>query len=107
MGKVLYILLGGFFTSLVDFFLKFVSKRVALGLTAVTIFMTFTSVFIAALYALIQSIAVAMPSEITLAIGWFIPSNAGVCLSAYFAALLARWIYDLKTKTMTYTLGQF
>lgn len=104
MGQMLMLLLGGLFTGLVDFFLKFVTKKVAIGAAAITLFLTFTAVFIAALYALISSITVGIPQSISLAIGWFIPSNAGLCLSAYWAALTARWVYDMKTRTMQFSL---
>ncbi len=104
--QFLYILLGGFFTSLLEFFLKFFTRKVALGLTSVALFMSFTAYFIGVLYALILGISVAMPSSMTLAISWFVPSNAPLCLAACFAANTARWIYDLKTKTMQFSLFQ-
>jgi hypothetical protein len=97
-------LLGAFFQVLVNFFIKYFSKRVALGAAAVVIFLGFTAAFIAALQAIITSIAVAMPASLVIAMSWFIPANAMPCLAAYFAALTARFVYDLKTKVIQYSL---
>jgi len=88
-AALLFLFSGGF-QAFVNFFLKYFTKRVALGASAVAVFLVFLAAFIAALTVLVNSIAVAMPQSMVLAMSWFIPSNASACLSAYFAALAAR-----------------
>ena len=105
MAQALMLIIGGLFTSLVDFLLKFFTKRVVLGATAVAIFIGFTVLFITALTIIIEGIVVTMPQSVLIGMGWFIPSNAGACLSAYFAALTARWFYDKKTAIMKLTMA--
>jgi hypothetical protein len=100
----LVFIFGGFFTSLVNLFLKYFTKRFALGAAATTTFLIFMAAFILALTTIVNSIAIAMPSSLSLAVSWFIPSNATACVSAYFAALTARFVYDAKTRIIQYTL---
>lgn len=108
MSKAIYsalmFLFGGFFQGIASFFLKFLTKRFALGAAAAVSFLAFTAAFIVALNAIITSIAVSMPGSMAIAVSWFVPNNASACISAYFAALLARWVYDQKTKIIQYTL---
>jgi hypothetical protein len=98
--------LGGIFTFLTNFFLQYFTKRVAVGLSAVTLFMGFTVYFIGVMQALIIGIQATMPQPIIVALSWFFPSNFPACIAAIFAAMAARWVYDLKTKTMQFTLFQ-
>ncbi len=95
---------GGFFTSLVNLFLKYFTKRFALGAAATATFLIFLTAFILALTTIINSISLSMPASLSLAMSWFIPSNATSCLAAYFAALTARFVYDTKTRIIQYSL---
>ncbi len=102
--SALVFIFGGFFTSLVNLFLKYFTKRFALGAAATATFLIFLAAFIAALTAIISSLSMAMPASLSLAMSWFIPANATACLAAYFAALTARFIYDAKTRIIQYSL---
>ena len=90
--------------AIVPFFLNFFTRKVLIATAAIAAFLAFTAAFIAAISAILASIQVSMPSEMNLAISWFMPSNANACLSAYFSALIARFIYDQKTKIIQYSL---
>ena len=97
LGALALILMAGLtavFTALTDFFIRFVTKKVALSFAAITLFLGLSTVFITTMSALITGVAVAAPQELVLAWGWFMPDNADECLGAYFAAYTARWVYD-------------
>ena len=98
------VIFGSFFQVLVNFFIKYLTKKLAFGAVATALFLAFTAAFIAALNYLLSSIYVAFPPIMSVAVSWFVPGNASSCLSAYLAALLARFIYDTKTKVIQYTL---
>jgi hypothetical protein len=108
MLKVVYaafaFIFGGFFTNLVNLFLRYFTKRFALGAAALATFLIFLAAFMLALTTIINSLSMAMPNSLTLAMSWFIPSNATACLSAYFAALTAKFVYEMKTRVIQYTL---
>lgn len=76
-------------------------KRIALILAAIAVLIALTIALKAALTALISSIAVAAPSQLSLALSWIVPSNYAACASAYFSALILRFAYDFKTKMTT------
>lgn len=88
--------LGSLFTVFVNFFVTKFSYQVAWNLAKVSLFVTFTIAFILIIKGLIFGLSMTMPDEMRLAIGWFMPSNMPACLSAYFAAQLARFVYDTK-----------
>ena len=91
-------LLSSLFTGLVTFATTYLTKKFAFTFAAMTLFIGLTVSMLAALQALISGIHLAMPDEMNLAIGWFMPSNLPLCLAAYYSAVVARYIYDLKTK---------
>lgn len=81
-------------TWLFGFFGKFFTKKIAGALIVGVAFAALTATFIAALNLVIIGLSVVMPSEITIAVGWFVPSNAQTCMSAATAARFARWTFD-------------
>lgn len=98
-------LISSLFQVIAGFFVQYVSRKAVVKLTVTTLFLATTVAFIAALKALTLTIAYAMPNEMNLAIGWFMPSNLPICISVYYAATVARWLYDLKKnvyKSWTY-----
>lgn len=98
-------LITSLFNVLATFFVQYVSRKALVKVTVTAVFLATTVTFIAVLQALIFSISYAMPSEMNLAIGWFMPSNLPFCISVYYAATVARWLYDLKKnvyKSWTY-----
>ena len=79
-------------------------KKIAIAGTAITVFIAASGVFLAVLTTLIHSIAVTMPQSMALAVSWFVPDNASACVAAYYSAMVARWVYDQKTKIIQYSL---
>ena len=94
LGVFIFSILTSLFTGLTVFFVRFVTKKVALSLAAITLMLALTATFISTLSLLVTSVAVLAPTELTTAWGWFMPDNADECLAAYLAAYTARWVYD-------------
>ncbi len=87
---------GTAFTALVGFLAVYITKKVAVTLAALAMVITITTALWAALAALAGGIAVSLPSEVNLAMGWIVPANIKECLSVYMTARLARFVYDVK-----------
>ena len=85
-------------------FAQIALKKIGIAGTAIAVFIAASGAFIASLNYLIGSIAVQIPTSMTLAISWFVPSNAVACVSAYYAAMAARWLYYQKTKIIQYSI---
>lgn len=79
-------------------------KKIGFAATAISVFIAASGVFLGVLSTLISSIAVVMPDSMTMAVSWFVPDNASACVSAYYSAMLARWVYGQKTKIIQYSL---
>jgi hypothetical protein len=84
------------FTYLLVTFGKFFTKKIAIRATVIVLFAGFITAFMAAISAIVVGLAYSLPPEITLVAGWVLPSNAMQCLSAYYAAIAARWVYDIR-----------
>lgn len=93
--------LSSLFTVFVNFFVTFLTKRLAFNAAAVAVFLSLTTAFIFALRGLFLGISYAMPNEIVIAISWFMPSNASACIAAYLSAMTARYIYDVNQKVFS------
>lgn len=85
-------------------FAQIALKKLGIAGTAIAVFIAASAALILALNAIISSIAVSMPSSMNVAVSWFVPDNAVACVSAYYAAMTARWFYDQKTKIIQYSL---
>jgi hypothetical protein len=98
MGKLIVTglssLLGGF----IDFFARKMSISMAFTLGSITLFISITIAFVGAMQLILSGIQLALPNEMNLAIQWFMPSNLPSCIAAYYAAVVARFIYDTKYK---------
>lgn len=102
--SALGIFLIGLSTDLVNFFLRFFTKKVALSLVAVSVLAALTASFYAGLEALTSSLTVVTPTAIQIAASWIVPSNTSVCLAAVGAARLARFAYDWQSFIVTMKL---
>jgi len=85
-------------------FAQIALRKIGIAGTAITVFVAAAGVLIATLSTIIGTIAVNIPQSLNLAVSWFVPSNAVACVSAYYAAMVARWVYDQKTKIIQYSL---
>jgi hypothetical protein len=92
--------LSSAFTVLIAFLIKFFTKKVAVRIAAGVLFMGLLVAFMAAVTAIIVTLTYSLPPEVVLVAGWVVPSNASICVSAYYSAVVARWVYDLRIDAM-------
>lgn len=72
--------------------------RVSLIVLFVGIFITFMSLFISGSTAILDSVKVAVPAEVSNVWGWFMPSNTAACLTAIVSARFLKFGLDFKFK---------
>lgn len=94
LGPFLFALMSSMFAGLMNFFVKFLSRKLALGAVFLTIMVAMVAVFIAALNAIIATFAYAMPSFLSDGFGMFMPDNTLLCLTAIYSAQVARFVFD-------------
>ena len=97
--------MGSLFAGLISFFAKYLTKRIALTAAFITASLGLFAVFFAACWAVLQGIIVAAPPEISLALAFFVPSNAPACLGALLTVNAARWVYDWNTRVIQFRLN--
>jgi len=88
------LLIAGLFASLIEFFTRYITRRIAIFAAALVIFTSLTTAFMLAMKALYAGIYVAAPADLVIAAGWFIPSNASACISAIIGGHVLRYAYD-------------
>lgn len=88
----------GIFASIVGVLTKWLTKRVAIFVAAIAVLLTVTTSFMAAAYALINALTVALPTGFAQAWGLFMPGNTAACIGAIVSAHVLRWAYDWQTK---------
>jgi len=91
-------LITSLFTGITTFLAQYLTKLVAQKAAGVVLFLSLTSAFLLSMKAIVTGLAMAVPPEMALAIGWFMPSNFLVCVSAYASASVATWVYTQKTR---------
>lgn len=96
--------IGGLFTAVFAWFANFLTKRFAVVAAVVAVIVGITTAFLVAINALAAGISVVVPTEVAIAAGLVIPSNASACMSAYFSALVLRWAYNWNVKVIQYKL---
>ncbi len=95
---ILAAFLGAIFASIVSFLAKWLSKRVAVILVAVSALVALTSAFILSIDALYSLIIVVFPDSLNAGLSWVIPPNAKPCVAATLTAYSLRWVYDWNSK---------
>lgn len=101
MPLFLITILQSFFIGVTEFLVYFIGKNAAKVVAGVSLTMILTGIFIAALYAILSGLSYVAPDSLIIAWGWFMPSNATGCLSAYGAMYLAKFIYQQNTQYQT------
>lgn len=96
---------GSLFAGLISFFAKYLTKRLALTAAFVTASIALFAVFFSVCWAVLQSLIVSTPSEVSLALSFFVPSNAPACLGAILTVNAARWVYDWNTRVIQFRLN--
>lgn len=97
-------LVAGLFSSLFTFFASFVTKRLAITAAAVVLITTLTAGLFAALEALVATLTLVMPTEVSQVGGLVTPSNLTTCISIMVSARLLRYAYDWNVKVIQYKL---
>lgn len=92
---ILGTLLAGLFASLAEFFIKWVTKKTALGLAAVTMFGGLTVALMAAMTAFINSVLVlgVLPDAVVFGMWYFMPSTFPAAFASVVAAHTAAALY--------------
>lgn len=97
-------LLGSLFSGIVTWFAQYVSKRVAIIAAVVTAIATLTTAFFVAVVSILSALLMAVPPEVSIAVGLFVPSNAYACTSAVLTAHTIRWVYEWNVKVIQFRL---
>jgi len=92
------------FVAIFSWFLQFMTKRLALVGAAIVVVVALTTGLFAALEALVATIALAMPSEMAVATGLFLPANLTTCISVIVTAHLLRFAYEWNVKIIQWKL---
>jgi len=82
---ILAAFLGTLFGGLVEFFVKYFSKSVALKLAFATLMVGGVTAAVAVLEGLVTALQVSMPPDLAQAFATILPSNTQACLSAVLA----------------------
>lgn len=85
--------LAPLFASLAAFFGQWMAKKTMIVTSFVAGSLALTTAFVVAVKALLAGIVAQLPSW-AVGVGYFVPDNAALCLSAVLTAKIARWIYD-------------
>lgn len=96
------VVIGTLFASLLGFFAKYFTKKIALGLAFIALLIAITAAFVATIEALFLSIYYFAPVELNSAMSMFLPSNFKVCISAIIGAKLALWVYTWNVKVLQF-----
>jgi hypothetical protein len=91
--QIFALFLGSIFGYILDFFLKYLTRRLAYA-AAIGVAMTaLTSALVLAFKGLIATIAIGLPPSVT-GLTAILPTNLYVCFSALQSARLLRWTFD-------------
>jgi hypothetical protein len=83
--------LGGLFSSVVTFLMKFLTKRVAIVAATIAALGALYATFAGVLYGLVSGLSTAMPGVVGL--GIILPPEAPTLLTSYVTARVAFWVY--------------
>jgi len=86
------------FGSMVTFFGSYMAKRFAIMTAVVAALISLTVAFVLVLEGLISTISYATPDSFNQGMSLIIPDNLSACVSVIATAMMARWVYDWKTK---------
>lgn len=98
-------ILGSLFAGLLQFFVTYLSKKLALTAAFITASIALFAVFFAVCWSTMQGIIYASPPELAYALRFIVPSNAPACLSAMLTVNVARWVYDWNTRVIQFRLN--
>jgi hypothetical protein len=88
--------LGGIFSSLITWFAKFFTKKIAYQLAIVASILSVTAAFSATIYGIYATIRAVAPYGTACGMSLIVPFNAVPCVSAVMSAKVIRWVYEWK-----------
>ena len=98
LGALLVSLVGG----LAQFFVQFVSKKIAFGLAAVTTLSVITVALFVAMRTILTSIAITIGDPmVIMGLGMAVPDNAPACITAIATCWSACTLYSWQRKALT------
>ena len=97
MGGFIITALVAIFNGFLAFFTQYMTRKVAMVVTSTALFISLTIAMVYTMNGLIAGISLAMPSQISIALGWFFPDNITACIGAYYSAVAVKFVYHLKT----------
>lgn len=95
--------LGSIFGKILDLFMKYFTRRVAMLPAVVVAITALTATLFISFMGLISAVEVALPPELVAVSGIF-PPNMTACLSAVSSARLLKWVYDWNNNFIQRTL---
>lgn len=105
MMKLASWLLGAF-TTVAAFFAKFVTRRFAIVLSGVTVFLAMTASVFAAIHSMIAGAAASISNpHVLMGMSAVMPDNFELCIAVYFSAKLTLWAYNLNKDLLQMYLG--
>jgi hypothetical protein len=87
----------------VEFFGKWMTRRLAVAAAIIAAFLALTAAFYVSVLGILQTITIVTPPEFSNAVTLFLPSNTAVCIAAVLATYVARWLYDLQLRVLSYS----
>lgn len=87
-------IVGGLFAAVLEFFGKYLSRRLALVVAALATITALTAAFYVAIGGLISALTVAAPSFVMNGLGHIWPSNMQACIAAIAAGHVLRFAYE-------------
>lgn len=79
-----------------DFLLGIINRRTALTVGTLAIIVGMMLTLYTAVTAILQGLTYAMPTEVSTALSWFVPSNFNELMTAYIAFRVALALYKWK-----------
>lgn len=92
--------IGGLFASVLGFFTKYLTKRLAIVAAAVTAIVGLTTAFFAAISTLLGGLTAAIPADVVMLLGHIMPANVTACISALLSAQVLRYAYEWNVKVV-------
>lgn len=97
--------MGSLFSGLLTFFAQYLTKKLALTAAFIAASISLFAVFFSVCWSILQGLIVVTPPEISLALAFFVPTNAPACIGAILSVNVARWVYDWNTRVIQFRLA--
>lgn len=93
-------ILGGLFSALFGFFAKYLTKRLAIVVAAISAIGGLTAAFFALLNTAMGALTATVPPDVSIVLSHVLPDNFQLCISTLLGAQSARWVYEWNVKVI-------